>query len=96
MSNALQSHGLGNLSAAHFGGTSFWIEGPENLDVDILAKELSDQSVLVEPGTPFFNQKNPPKNFFRIAYSSISVDNIPEGVALISRTIEANSTKIAS
>ena len=87
MSNALEQHGLGNSSAAHFGGTSFWIEGPEALDADLLAKELAEKSVLIEPGTPFFNEENPPRNFFRIAYSSISTDKIQDGVALIAETI---------
>ncbi len=84
MASALQEYGLGNSTAAHFGGTSFWIEGPQGLDSDQLADLLIEKSVVIEPGTPFFGSKDAPTNFFRIAYSSISEEKIAEGVRIIS------------
>lgn len=85
MTGALQEFGFGNSTAAHFGGTSFWIEGPKELDSDKLADALIEQSVLIEPGTPFFSSKDAPTNYFRIAYSSIAEEKIAEGVQIISK-----------
>jgi GntR family transcriptional regulator/MocR family aminotransferase len=39
--------------------------------------------VLIEPGRPFFTQQDAPKNYYRLAYSSLPVRKIAEGVALI-------------
>ncbi len=89
MASALEKHGLFKSSAAHFGGTSFWIEGPKNLDSDQLAIDLEFESVLIEPGSPFFGANGAPKNFFRIAYSSISEERIEDGVAIIARKIKS-------
>ena len=89
MATALEMHGLVDSSAARFGGTSFWIKGPEWLDSDILADELRDKSILIEAGTPFFSSENESKNYFRIAYSSIENDKIAEGIARIAETIRA-------
>jgi len=88
MQMALDEFGLSNRTAALFGGTSFWIEGPPWLDADLLATELTKQSVLIEPGGPFFADRNKKSNFFRIAYSSIERSRIREGVEIIRKTID--------
>ena len=66
-------------TGAHFGGTSFWIHGPTWLDAQRLAEKAAEQSILIEPGDNFFHAKSPPKNYFRMAYSSIHEDKIAEG-----------------
>ncbi len=86
MQRALDRHGLKN-TAAQFGGTSFWIEGPPELDSGELAKELCGESVLIEAGEPFFPAAACRKNFFRAAYSSIDEERIDQGVALIADRI---------
>lgn len=88
MASALQSHGLVESSASQFGGTSFWIRGPEDLDADEMTKRLTEKSVLVDTGTPFFSRKDAPKNYFRIAYSSIPVGKIDQGIAIIAETVK--------
>jgi GntR family transcriptional regulator/MocR family aminotransferase len=88
MQNALDECGLSNSSAARFGGTSFWIEGPEWLDAGILAEKLREQSVLIEPGAPFYANRNKKSNHFRAAYSSIIKKHIPQGVRLIRDAID--------
>ena len=75
----LEKEGLLEETGAHFGGTSFWIKGPEWLDARILAEKAAEQSILVEPGHHFFNAKTPPQNYFRMAYSSIHEDKINDG-----------------
>ena len=89
MANSLEKHGVGNISTATFGGTSFWIKGPENLNADQLEKQLLEKSVLIETGSPFFGQENPPLNYFRIAYSSIPNDKIDAGIEKIAESIDA-------
>ena len=94
MAHALEQFGLSNAKNATFGGTSFWIEGPKGLDTDLLADRLSEHSVLIEPGSPFFGNKNVPTNYFRIAFSSIANTKIEEGVARIAREIGKSSKRI--
>jgi len=88
MQSALDEFGLANRTAALFGGTSFWIKGPEWLDADLLAHELKKQSVLIEPGGPFFVDREEKSRFFRIAYSSIEKNRIRQGVEHIHKTID--------
>lgn len=84
---ALEKNGLSNFVAAKFGGTSFWVKGPETLNSNILAEELAQKSVLIEPGSPFFGANNPPRNYFRIAFSSIENNKIEEGISRIAESI---------
>lgn len=93
MQAALDKHGLSNSSAAQFGGTSFWIEGPQWLDAEILAQRLKLQGVLIEPGASFYAGRKQHCNYFRAAYSSIERKLIGEGVALIRQAIDALAPK---
>ena len=86
MSESLAEVGLLDTQAARFGGTSFWIQGPAALDTDALARKLTDQSVLIEPGANFFFQQNR-HNAMRLAFSSIPASKIPEGVKRVSQTM---------
>lgn len=88
MQAALDEHGLSNSSAAQFGGTSFWIKGPDWLDARILAEKLKQRSVLIEPGSPFFADGDRKSNYFRAAYSSIERKLIANGIRLIRDTID--------
>ena len=54
MSESLADAGLLDTQAAKFGGTSFWIYGPQSLDTNELAAKLAEKSVLIEPGASFF------------------------------------------
>jgi len=67
----------------NFGGSSFWLEGPEGLDVDIMATDLEQQGVVLETGSVFFIGENAPKNHFRLGYASIPVDKIEPGILMI-------------
>lgn len=89
MADALHREGIKVAGSADFGGTSFWIEGPEGLDADKLARVLMDGGVLIESGAPFFPDDDRPCRFFRMAYSSIAADRIPEGIALTARAIRS-------
>lgn len=67
----------------NFGGSSFWLEGPEGLDVDVMASDLEKQGVVLETGSVFFMGGDAPKNHFRLGYASIPVDKIEPGILMI-------------
>ncbi len=87
MAEALRDEGLTIAGSSAFGGTSFWIEGPEGLDADALTEALVADDVLIESGSPFFPPGHGPCRYFRMAYSSIPAERIAEGVRLVSKRI---------
>ena len=90
MATAFEEHGLEVGGGGGEGGSSFWMQAPEGVDTRELAARLLDDSVLIEPGAPFFaGEANPPSRYFRLAYSSIPDARIPEGVARIARAVKA-------
>ncbi|MCM2563048.1 PLP-dependent aminotransferase family protein [Lutimaribacter sp. EGI FJ00015] len=87
MEAAMAEHGLSIAGRGAHGGSSFWMEAPDGVDTARLAARLRDNDVLIEPGQPFFARDDPPRNFYRLAYSSIPAARIPEGVARIAAAI---------
>lgn len=84
MMEAIEREGLEIAGAAGFGGSSFWMRAPEGVDTEALADRLKEAGVLIEPGRPFFEGNDPPRNFYRLAYSSIPAKQIAKGISLIS------------
>jgi GntR family transcriptional regulator/MocR family aminotransferase len=70
------------------GGSSFWITGPRNLDCRELEIEAAKQSVMLETGDSFYFSENPPKNCFRLGFSSIQTHLIEPGVKIIGDIIK--------
>jgi GntR family transcriptional regulator / MocR family aminotransferase len=92
MGDALAQHFPASSQLPSFGGTSFWVKGAEGLDSEELAKAAATKGILIEPGRINFGRKNPPKNYFRLAFSSIDEKKIAAGVKLLAETIhEINS-----
>lgn len=87
MEHALNHHNLEIAGRGVYGGSSFWMRAPAGVDTAQLADTLKQKDVLIEPGDPFFGADNPPRNYYRLAYSSIPLARIPEGVARISHAI---------
>jgi GntR family transcriptional regulator / MocR family aminotransferase len=88
MSEALKRNGLQTVGGG-VGGSSFWMKADEHVDTTELAIALRDKGVLIEPGAPFFHDANPPRNYYRLAYSSIPDDRIADGVALIAEALRS-------
>jgi GntR family transcriptional regulator/MocR family aminotransferase len=63
-----------------FGGTSYWVKGPAQLDSRKLKINAQLASILIESGDISFMQPNPPQNFFRLGYSSIAAKKIEPGI----------------
>lgn len=82
MAEAIQANGL-EVAGSGQGGSSFWMKAPDGVDTAELAMNLQSKGVLIEPGATFFPQENGPREFYRLAYSSIPKERIPEGIALI-------------
>ncbi len=69
------------------GGSSLWLRGPETLDCQALAASARERGVLIEPGEVFFNAARPPRNFFRLGFSSIAAVRIEPGIAELAALI---------
>jgi len=87
MEKSLTKFDLTIAGKAQHGGSSFWVETPKCTNAVKLAQKLLEMDVVIEPGDPFFVGENHPKNFIRLAYSSISTNKIAAGVELIAKAI---------
>lgn len=90
MLDAIRNHDLEIVGKGGFGGSCFWMRAPVGIDTDKLATMLETRGVLIEPGEPFFSGHSIPRNYFRLAYSSINEKRIPEGIRLIRSEIDAH------
>ncbi len=87
MDEAIGEHGLNVAQAGGFGGSSFWMRGPDGVDTALLADRLRARGVLIEPGRVFFDPAGGPQNYYRLAYSSIPGSRIAEGIGRIAEEI---------
>lgn len=65
------------------GGATYWVRGPEHLDVDDFAAEAERRGVLIEPVGPYYADGKGPANIFRMGVTSLPIDRIREGVAVL-------------
>jgi GntR family transcriptional regulator / MocR family aminotransferase len=79
--SALEQHMPEASYAGGAGGSSYWIEGPPTLDACKLTERAKEQGVLIEPGETFFGSGPPPRNCFRLGFSSIPIERIESGIA---------------
>ena len=75
------------LAKLTIGGASCWVEGPKKLDSQQLKSIAAKEGILIEPGDVHFLQSNPPKNFFRIGFSSIGHNQIDPGIKALAQII---------
>ena len=80
MNEAFQKETEMLINVPGFGGTAFWIRGPENLDADMLAEKAREEGIVIEPGSVYFAQNPQPKNYFRLGFSSIPTERIGPGI----------------
>lgn len=67
------------------GGSCVWVKGPDKLDSRSLAIASREVGVLIEPGDVFFQDDVPPKQFFRLGFSSIPATRIEQGIEILAR-----------
>jgi GntR family transcriptional regulator/MocR family aminotransferase len=87
MDHALQHYLPESATRPGFGGTSFWVRGPDKLDAHDLAKRAKSEGVLIEPGRVHFLGRERPKNYFRLAFSSLPTERIEPGIHILSDLI---------
>jgi GntR family transcriptional regulator / MocR family aminotransferase len=80
MGDSLSEYLPESASMPTFGGTAYWVKGPDNLDANLLQEEARKQGILIEAGDIFFHQPDLHKHYFRLGYSSISEDKIDSGL----------------
>ena len=71
------------------GGASCWVSGPDWLDARRLAEAALQESVFIEPGDVYFSAAEPPRNHFRLGFSSISAARIDAGIAKLAPLVRA-------
>ena len=87
MGEALGRHLPDSAHVPSFGGTSFWVKGPGGLDSEELGRAAARKGILIEPGRITFGAEPAPRNFFRLAFSSIDEKKIEPGIRLLAETI---------
>jgi len=94
MSEALEKHLPGWSRHPIFGGTSFWLNGPDQLDADQLAETALEDGIVIEPGRVHFADKAAPENYFRLGFSSIATERITPGIerlaSILKKTLNTN------
>lgn len=88
MGAALEKYMPASTRIPSFGGTSFWVKGRDGLDTEVLATAAAAKGLLIEPGRINFGTPAPPRNYFRLAFSSIEDKRIEPGVKLLAQTID--------
>ena len=87
MEEAITDHGLAVAGQGGFGGSSFWMRAPGEVDTEDLAIALRADGVLIEPGRVFFHPSRASSSFYRLAYSSIPPARIADGIARIAAAL---------
>lgn len=86
MNQALQTHLPNSTKPPTFGGSSFWVQGPKDLNARDLAQRAQAQSILIEPGEVYYCQQPKPE-YFKLSYSSIATEHIEEGIEALAKLI---------
>ena len=91
MTDAISTHGLTIDGSGVFGGSSLWMRADQNVDTQALARRLRERGVLIEPGHAFFAAANRGRCHYRLGYSSIPTERIPDGIEILARTLHEAS-----
>lgn len=83
MEEGIAAHNLTISGRGYYGGSSFWMRAPDQINTDDLARSLQSKGVLIEPGRAFFAGEHQPSNYYRLAYSSIPGARIKEGLDIL-------------
>jgi GntR family transcriptional regulator/MocR family aminotransferase len=87
MGKALEKHFPGWAEAPGFGGTSYWIKGPDWLDCSLLASRALEEGIVIEPGDIYFADPGQHRNYFRLGFSSIAEERIEPGIERLAEIV---------
>ncbi|HTO81793.1 MAG TPA: PLP-dependent aminotransferase family protein [Methylomirabilota bacterium] len=71
------------------GGTACWVVGPPALDARETERRAALDGILIEPGDVHFLAEPPPRNCFRLGFSSIPLDRIEPGLKKLGDIVRA-------
>lgn len=80
MRDALQTCLPESAEPPVFGGSCYWVKGPDGLDACELKRRALEKGVVIESGDIYYQQPDPPLNYFRLGYSSIETARIGPGI----------------
>ena len=89
MGEALSQYLPGWAEQPGFGGSAYWLAGPEGLCSDSLAERALEEGVVVEPASIFFRDSTAGRRHLRLGFSSIAAEKIPDGIERLSRIARA-------
>lgn len=90
MSRAIHEHLPGWGERPGFGGSAYWLQGPEGLDSRQLAVQALERGVVIEPGDAFYSDAADGERFMRLGFSSIPAAKIPDGISILREICEKN------
>lgn len=65
------------------GGTTYWVQGPPELDVQALIALAERNGVLIESAAPYYGGEHAPRNEFLVGATSLPLERIRSGVAVL-------------
>lgn len=89
MHDALDRYLPGCHETPSFGGSSYWVRGPELLNASILKDLAREAGILIEPGNVHFLGNSRPNRYFRLGFSSIPTNKIDSGIKKLSEIIQS-------
>lgn len=66
-------------------GSALWVQAQSGSNLDDLAQEAGKKGILIDSGSTFFHGLEPPKEFARLAYSTIDRKLIEPGIRLLAQ-----------
>jgi len=87
MDKALAAHAPLSAIAPAFGGTSFWVRLPDKISAIDLEERASDAGIVINAGDHYFADRDGPKHYCRLGFSSIAEERIEEGIAKLAALI---------
>jgi 2-aminoadipate transaminase len=73
------------------GGYFLWCTLADGIDGREVMKRAFADGVVCRPGERFFGDPEPAKNFFRIAFTTVPLEEIEPGIAALGRAIAASA-----
>jgi len=71
-------------------GSAVWVQGPSNCVMKAIELEARQKGVLIESGDAFFQATEPPRNFARLAYSTIATELIEPGIRTLAQVVRSH------
>jgi GntR family transcriptional regulator/MocR family aminotransferase len=96
MKAALDRHFPGWARTPSFGGTSFWVEGPQGFDAHELAARALEVGIVIEPGDLCFAEPQEHRNYFRLGFSTIPLERIEPGIERLAEVAAGMERKEAA